>query len=176
MLRHMSDDLGFPHRASDDAVIAVVCVIGLLTGIGLIMWVAIDAVTNHRLTGDGQLTIAGIGMLIAAYMGWALRDLPAFVRSCLLVDEVGVHLDSGGRATYRWADIAGFEVSGPYEFMGLPCAGAVMRLYDGGRISLDRLDHTGGDFRNSARAIAQITERVATLNRRLDDARRTADR
>jgi hypothetical protein len=176
MLRDMSDDLGFPHRDSDDAVIAVVGVIGLLTGVGLVMWVPIDAVTSHRLTGDAQIGIVGIGLLVAAYMGWSLRDLPAFARSRLLADEIGVHLDSSGRATYAWAEIAGFEVSGPHEVMGLPCAGAVMRLHDGQRISLDRLDHLGGDGRNSARAIAEITARVATLNRRLDDARHEPSR
>ena len=51
--------------------------------------------------------------------------------------------------------------------MGLPSAGAVMRLRDGRRIPLERLDHLGGDGRNSERAVAQITERVATMNRML---------
>ena len=45
-----------------------------------------------------------------------------------------------------------------------------MRLRSGQRVELLRLDHLGGDGRNSTRAVAQITERVATMNRLLAEA------
>ena len=165
-------DLGFSRWASADAVQAVVEGIGMLTGVALVAWAGIDAVTSHHLEPDVSVVLGGMGLAIAAYFAWCLRDVPAFLRSRLLVGAPGVQLDSRD-APYRWSEIAGFEVSGPHDVMGLPAAGAVMRLHDGRRIPIGRLEHLGGDGRNSDNAVKTITERVATMNALLADATST---
>jgi len=165
-----SIDLAFSRWGSTEAVNGVIGVLGVLTGAGLVAWPVVDALSSRQLDAEGRLLIIGIGLLVAGSMGWGLRDARTFMRSRLLVGAAGVQLDAGGSATYQWAQIAGFEVVGPDDFMGLPSAGAVMRLRDGRRVPLARLDHLGGDGRNSERAVAGITERVATLNRLLAQA------
>ena len=45
-----------------------------------------------------------------------------------------------------------------------------MRLHDGRRIPIGRLEHLGGDGRISDDAVGTITERVATMNALLADA------
>jgi hypothetical protein len=47
-------------------------------------------------------------------------------------------------------------------------------LHDGRRIPIGRLEHLGGDGRNSDAAVATIAERVATMNALLADATTTA--
>jgi hypothetical protein len=136
------------------------------------VWVAIDAVTSHHLEPDARVVLGGMGVAIAAYFAWCLRNVPVFLRSRLLVGASGVRLDSRD-APYRWSEIAGFEVTGPHDFMGVPAAGAVTRLRDGRRIPIARLEHLGGDGRNSDAAVATITERVATMNALFADATNT---
>lgn len=168
-------DLGLPRWGSDEVVLAAVAVLGILTGVALMTWPLIDALTSRKLDNEGRALLVAIGLICAVSMGWGMRDFRAFMRAQLVVDAVGVHLDVGGCATYTWAQIEAFDVVGPVDVMGLPSAGAIMRLRDGRRIPLVRLDHLGGDGRNSERAVARITERVATLNRLLDDATHAPD-
>ena len=73
-----------------------------------------------------------------------------------------------------WSEIAGLQVTGPHDYLGVPAAGAVMRLRDGRRIPIGRLEHLGGDGRNSDDAVATITERVVTMNALLADATSSA--
>lgn len=162
-------DLALPRWKSAEVVNGVAGALGVLTGVALIVWAVADAVTRRQFDNEARAVLFGIGLLLAGYMGWGLRDFRAFMRTRLLVDAAGVQLDARGGTTYRWAQIEGFEVVGPCDCMGLPSAGAVMRLRDGRRIPLERLDHLGGDGRNSGRAVAQITERVTTMNRMLAD-------
>ena len=163
-------DLAFSRWGSTEAVIGVVGVLGVLTGATLVAWPVVDALSSRNLDAEGRAVLIGLGVLVAGSTGWSLRDVRTYMRSRLLVGAAGVQLDASGRTTYEWAQIAGFEVVGPDDFMGLPSAGAAMRLRDGRRVPLERLDHLGGDGRNSERAIANITERVATLNRLLAQA------
>jgi hypothetical protein len=166
-------DLGFSRWASAHAVQAVAEGLGVLVGVALVAWAAIDAVTSHHLEADARVMLVGMGLAVTAYFAWSMRDVPAFLRSRLLVGAAGVRLDSRD-TPYRWTEIAGFEVTGPHDFMGLPAAGAVMRLHDGRRMPIERLEHLGGDGRNSDAAIATIAERVATMNALLADATTTA--
>jgi len=168
-------DLGLSRWGSTEIVIAAVAVLGILTGAAIMTWPLIDALTSRKLDNEGRAVLVAAGLICAVSAGWGMRDFRDFMRAQLLVDAVGVHVDVGGRATYAWVQIEGFDVVGPVDFMGLPSAGAIMRLRDGRRIPLARLDHLGGDGRNSERAVAEITERVATLNRLLDDATHARD-
>lgn len=163
-------DLAFPLWGSNEVTIAIVVALGVLTGTGLIAWPVFDALTSRQLDNEGRVLLVGMGLVVAAVAGWGLRELRAAMRSRLLVGKAGVQLDASGHMTYRWSQIAGFDVIGPEDLMGLPNAGAVMRLRDGQRIALARLDHLGGDGRNSERAVDQITARVATMNRMLAQA------
>ena len=163
-------DLAFSRWASDEVVLGVMAVLGVLAGAALLTWPAVDALTSRQLDNGSRALIAGLGLAVAASMSWGLRDLRAFMRARLLVGPDGVQLDARGETTYRWSQIERFEVVGPHDFMGLPSAGAVMRLRDGSGVVLVRLDHLGGDGRNSKRAVAKISDRVATMNRLLDEA------
>lgn len=173
-------DLARPFRKSSEFVQAVAEAIGVLTGIAIIVWPVIDAVAVHRLPTEGPAIFVGIGLLWTGYFAWGLRDLPRFARQRLVADVTGVRLNRSGSATYPWSQIAAFEVSGPSddEHFGMTDASAYMRLQPwvpggGTKIELERLRHmnvTGS--RSTRRAIGEITERVATLNRMLASARR----
>lgn len=163
-------DLAFSRWRSDDLFLGAVAILGVLTGAALVAWPVRDALTIGQLDNEGRTVFVVIGLMVGCCMGWGLRDFRTFMRSRLLVDATGVHLDASGRTTYRWAQIESFDVIGPHDFMGLPSAGGVMRLCDGQHIPLVRLHHLGGDGRNSERAVIEISERVAILNRLLADA------
>lgn len=163
-------DLAFPRWKSSEFVNGAVQMLGLLGGVAMIGWALLDAVAGHRIHAEGREAMVVVGFLLICYMCWLLRDVRAFMRTRLLVDSEGIQLDDSRVATFRWSEIARFEVSGPGDVFGVPCAGAVMHLRDGRRVPLRRLDHLGGDGRNSERAIAEITERVATMNRLLAEA------
>jgi hypothetical protein len=156
-------DLSLPRRGSAEVTQGVVEVIALLTGIGLVGFVLVEAVVGGKLDGTASAVIAAIGLGIAGYAARALRDTVAFLGSRVLAGPDGVRLDSSGAATYAWSQIAAFEVSGPLDFAGATAAGAVMVLRDGQRVVLTRLQHLGG----GGRAVDEITARVATLNRML---------
>lgn len=166
-------DLALPFRKSPEFVHAVVEAIGVLTGIGLIVWPVIDAVAVHRLPADALAIVFAMGLLCAGYFIWALRDLPRFARQRLLADDTGVQLNSSGSASYPWSQIAAFEVCRPPDDdFGMTSVSVYMRLQGGTEIELERLEHMNVTGRRSTRrVIGEITERVATLNRMLASAR-----
>jgi len=166
-------DLARPFRKSSEFVLAVMEAIGVLTGIALIVWAVIDAVAVHRLSADALAILAGMGLLCAGYFAWGLRDLPSFARRRLVADVTGVRLNRSGSATYPWSQIAAFEVSGPFDGADMTSVSAYMRLQGGTKIELERLRHCDATGCGATRrAIGEITERVATLNRMLARARR----
>lgn len=157
-------DLGFS-RWQSDFVLGVSAIVGVLIGAAIVAGLLVDARTIRQIDTFG----VGFGLIWAASMVWFLPYWWVFMRSRLLVGAAGVQLNAGGRKTYRWAEIEGFDVSQRGEAWGLTSVGADMRLRDGRVVRLALLDHFGSG-EPSVRAITEITRRVGMMNRMLAEA------